>query len=331
MAVLQPVPTLAPAPLRVGYEAMPARRALAGSDVLAVIGFGTHTAGDDPREVVVPLHTVDGSVAPCEVWRVHGEVRHGRDGDVAWAEGGGYLFVAFCADESAYGGPEAAADHAYRRLLDCVRRHDHPHLLRAWNYLAAINEGEGDAERYRRFSIGRARGMGDWPAARLPAATAIGHLEGHRGLVVYAIAAQHAGHPVENPRQVSAYHYPRQYGPVPPSFARAMRVDTQPPALLISGTASVVGHATAHVGDAEAQAAETLLNLDTLVRTAGLAERLGGRGACLKAYLRHRGDAPLLRAALAEAGVAPGQALFLHGDICRSELLLEIDGSFVVA
>ena len=30
------------------------------------------------------------------------------------------------------------------------------------------------------------------------------------------------GTPVENPRQVSAYRYPRQYGPQPPSFARAM-------------------------------------------------------------------------------------------------------------
>ena len=32
----------------------------------------------------------------------------------------------------------------------------------------------------------------------------------------------HAGHAVENPRQVSAYRYPRQYGPQPPRFARAM-------------------------------------------------------------------------------------------------------------
>lgn len=328
MAVVQAFPSGCAPTLKVGYETAPASVPVSGHDVLAVIGFGSHAAGADPREVVVPLDTLDGSVAPREVWRVEGEVSHGRDGDMAWSEGGGYLFLSMRVDESRHDGPEGAADYAYRRLLEGVRRHDYPHLLRAWNYLAAINEGAGDAERYRRFSIGRARGMGAWPAERLPAATAIGHLVKDGDLFVYALAARRTAHPVENPRQVSAYRYPRQYGPVPPSFARAMRVDTQPPTLLISGTASVVGHATAHVGDAAAQSAETLRNLDTLVQTAGLGDRLRGRGACLKAYVRHREDAPVLRAVLDSAGLLPEQVVFLQGDICRSELLLEIDGSF---
>src|SRR3546814_7354125 len=71
---------------------------------------------------------------------------------------------------------------------------------------------------------------------------------------VYWLAARTPGTPVENPRQVSAYRYPRQYGPQQPSFARAM---LPPPGsampLLLSGTASVVGHATAHVGELLAQ------------------------------------------------------------------------------
>ena len=32
-------------------------------------------------------------------------------------------------------------------------------MLRLWNYLDAINLGDGDDERYRRFCDGRARGM----------------------------------------------------------------------------------------------------------------------------------------------------------------------------
>ena len=43
-----------------------------------------------------------------------------------------------------------------------------------WNYLDAINEGDGDAERYRQFCVGRARGLGRPNGKRLPAATAIG-------------------------------------------------------------------------------------------------------------------------------------------------------------
>src|SRR3546814_7749099 len=52
-----------------------------------------------------------------------------------------------------------------------------PHLLRVWNYLDAITFGDGDAERYREFCVGRARGLGDFDTNALPAATAIGRCD----------------------------------------------------------------------------------------------------------------------------------------------------------
>src|SRR6185312_12015184 len=58
----------------------------------------------------------------------------------------------------------------------------------------------------------------------LSAATAIGH-HGPEGLLqVYALCAAQPGQALENPRQVSAWKYPRRYGPTAPSFARAMRL-----------------------------------------------------------------------------------------------------------
>src|SRR3546814_12443298 len=86
----------------------------------------------------------------------------------------------------------------------------------------AITFGDGDAERYREFCVGRARGLGDFDTHALPAATAIGRCDDARVVQVYWLAARTPGMPVENPRQVSAYRYPRQYGPQQPSFARAM-------------------------------------------------------------------------------------------------------------
>ena len=112
-------------------------------------------------------------------------------------------------------------DSAYANLSVFVRTRGFPHLLRSWNYLDAITEGEGDAERYRRFCVGRAAGLGEVQIGTLPAATAIGRCDGVRTLQVYWLAARRPGTPVENPRQVSAYRYPRQYGPQSPSFARA--------------------------------------------------------------------------------------------------------------
>src|SRR6185312_16343901 len=83
---------------------------------------------------------------------------------------------------------------------------------------------------------------------------------------VYALTARVAGLPVENPRQVNAWRYPREFGPTPPTFARGMA--TPAGQLLISGTAAVVGSASRHEDDIAAQLDETLTNIASLIATA---------------------------------------------------------------
>jgi chorismate lyase/3-hydroxybenzoate synthase len=317
-------------PLAIDYACVDAATLLAQPDVLAIIGFAERPdspSAIDARLLTVPLaHVGDGSRL-LEYWRVDGPVCSGRDGGFVWAHGGGYLFVALTVNEDAHGGIRTAAAHAYRRLLDTLRSLDHPHPLRIWNYLADINHGEGDHERYRQFTIGRAEGIDALDCASFPAATAIGRRDGVREILVYALASKTPGQPVENPRQVSAYRYPRQYGPVSPSFARAMRVDTPAaPLLLISGTASVVGHLSLH-DQPELQAAETLRNIESLLQTAGSGPRSHlSSDPRLKAYVRDPAHADVVRRTLSAAGLPPEHLIVLHGDICRSELLLEIDG-----
>lgn len=331
MVAVEPLSLPIGAPgIRIAYERIDAAQALARSDTLAVIGFGAAPApAGDPRRLDVPLQVLHGPADVLETWCVDGPVRHGRDGGLAWAQGGGYLLASLVVAEPdrSGAGARAAAAQAYGQLLGALAAHGHPHLLRAWNYLTDINLGAGEQERYRHFSVGRAQGIAALPAENFPAATAIGRLDGRADLVVYALAGREPGRPVENPRQVSAYRYPRQYGPVPPSFARAMRVPTRPPTLLISGTASVVGHESLH-DQVDPQARETLRNLDALVQAAGMGPRLDPARALLKAYVRHAADAPTLAALLADAGVPAERLLLLHGDICRADLLLEIDGTY---
>jgi chorismate lyase/3-hydroxybenzoate synthase len=128
---------------------------------------------------------------------------------------------------------------------------------------------------------------------------------------------------VENPRQVSAWRYPRQYGRTPPSFARATLLPADD-VLAISGTAAVVGHASAHAGDIEAQLGETLRNLETLLTTGGLPAGFDHR-APLKVYVRRRSDENAVRT-FAAKHLPDAPLLIVHGDICRAELLVEIDG-----
>ena len=314
-------------PLRVSYEHAALSQLLAGSDVVAVIGFGSAApARADPRYLNVPLEPVS-TPAPFEVWRARGAVRDGRDGAVRWSSDGDYTFASLEIDEAEHGGIAAAACHAYRRLGAWLAAAPTPNVLRIWNFLDAINDGVGDSERYREFCGGRAEGMRGMFDRGYPAATAIGVRDGRRVLRVYWIAARVAGVALENPRQVSAWRYPRQYGPTAPTFARAMHAPTASPQLYVSGTAAIVGHASHHLGDFAAQTAETLENFSSLLAAAGFAPKTHfGRRSVLKVYVRRGADAGSAAALLAERLPTGTPLLLLHGDICRRELLIEIDG-----
>ena len=328
-AVAKPLSCRAP---RVAYQHREVTDVLAQPGVLAVFGFGADAgAPDDPRWFKVALQNLD-TPAPIEVWTVEAPVTHGREQALRWSAGDGWLFAAIELDEATHGGPRDTARQAYQKLLDFVAQRPERHVLRMWNYLGAINHGDDDAERYKQFCDGRAAGMGEHFRDGFPAATAIGHHACAQApqagalqaspLQVYLLACEHPGERVENPRQVSAWHYPRQYGRTPPSFARAMNLPGRD-ALAISGTAAVVGHASAHAQDLHAQLDETFANLDALLERAGMTGF--GSEALLKAYVRDPADAASVRDFIQQR--LPGTPLLvLHGDICRRELLVEIDG-----
>lgn len=329
-----------PAHLRVDYvDATPATL-LAAPDTLAVFGFGSNAPlQDDPRYRRVGLQPQ--GPAPLEVWRGQGGVTHGRDGDVAWSEDGALQFGAIELDELGVdtgedtGDIEATATAIYARLIAFSRSRGYPFMLRMWNYLDGITHGDGDAERYRRFCVGRARGLGEFDPHALPAATAVGRSDDAHRLLVYWLAARTPGTPLENPRQTSAYRYPRQYGPQPPSFARGMLPASAAMPLMISGTAAVVGHESRHADSVQAQLDETLTNLDSLLATAhalrpNLPRRMGA-GTRLKVYVRERDEieqvGQLVRARLDPAV----RYIVLHSAICRRELRVEIDGTHGMA
>ncbi|RBE77001.1 pteridine-dependent deoxygenase, partial [Xanthomonas oryzae pv. oryzae] len=176
-----------------------------------MFGFGDAAPRlHDPRYLRVPLQPYQASV--LEVWRTAAPVRSGREGNIAWSSDGHLHFGVIEIDEQDLDIEEAAAK-AYAEITAFVSGSQTPRLLRIWNYLDAITLGSGDRERYRQFCVGRARGLGAFDTAQLPAATAVGRCDDERIIQIYWLAAANAGMPLENPRQVSAYNYPRQYGP----------------------------------------------------------------------------------------------------------------------
>jgi chorismate lyase/3-hydroxybenzoate synthase len=229
---------------------------------------------------------------------------------------------------------EKATFDAYCRIFDLIDRLGYGYLLRAWHYVPQINVDNGGLERYARFNVGRHNAFAAKKriiGADTPAASALGCHGRH--LTIYFMASAHAGRVIENPRQTSAFRYPAQYGPRSPTFARAMLMQAPGEAqLFVSGTSSIVGHVTMHAGDAAAQARETVANLLTVIaqgQQAGFDASSPRARLLLKAYLRRPADLAMVKACLKQAFGATTGIAYLQADICRADLLVEVEAAYL--
>ena len=290
--------------------------------ILALIDHGPDhwRSPTDPARIMVGLNPLGPPLR--EIWRAPAPVRTGWEDGIGFAAGPEVLFAHLLLPDDGEGDLAELTCSAYSRLLDFIRSQGFPHPLRIWNLLFRIHDCPGGLERYRAFCAGREHALrhaGVEPAA-FPAASAVGSAA--PGLLVYLFAGRRAGTPVENPRQLSAWRYPRQYGPRPPSFARGLRApwaDRRP--FFVSGTAAVVGHRSLYPGALAPQVAETLRNLAAL-----LTEASAPAPDALKVYLRNPSGLTQAQTDL-RAWAAPGTpVLWLQAEVCRAELAIEIEG-----
>ncbi|MER5860732.1 FkbO/Hyg5 family chorismatase [Streptomyces sp. NPDC059688] len=270
-----------------------------------------------------------------EVWTTDRPVRHGRDGGLVYAEDGEHFLCAVRIEEQDVYRDTVRA--VYEAAFTLMWRLGYTELLRMWNLVGAITGRNGEGmENYQDFCVGRAQAFESWSGRipGMPAATGIGSLR--PGIDLYFLACRdgRARH-LENPRQTPAHRYPDRYGPKSPSFARATLLepaDGSRPVLYVSGTASIIGDDTVHPGDVERQCAVTLANIQALVAPDNL-RRHGLAGGfrladldCVKVYVRDAEDLPAVRAHCAKALGAGPDIAFFNVDVCRPDLLVEIEG-----
>lgn len=177
---------------------------------------------------------------------------------------------------------EKACAEAYRILGSRVAASRRPFAVRWWNFVPGILEPLGAlAHRYMVFNAGRFHALEDAGGTgfgRLATASGVGH-DGP-DFVLHCLSARTAGRQIENPRQVPAWRYSLRYGPKPPCFARATRIEQGRLSwLLVGGTASVRGEDSFHSGDLRGQLEETLRNLAALVESAEDVEPAAGAEA----------------------------------------------------
>jgi len=252
--------------------------------------------------------------------------------------------------------PETSATGVYERSLSAFGKMGEmlagvgvrfDQVIRTWLYLGDIVGPEGATQRYKELNRARTDFYEDirftavnpppgFNPTVYPASTGIG--SDSRDILMSSIALvterdDIVGVPLENPLQTSAFDYSAKYGTKSPKFARAMALSCGPFAtIFISGTASITESETRYVGDVEGQTRQTLDNIEALISEdnlrrhgmAGLGTTLDGL-ALLRVYIKRQEDYAKTRA-VCEARLGELPTIYAVADVCRPELLVEIEG-----
>jgi enamine deaminase RidA (YjgF/YER057c/UK114 family) len=220
-------------------------------------------------------------------------------------------------------------------------------VVRTWFYLGGITERKGDRQRYQELNRARTDFYHDIrfqcslldpsaPRGVYPASTGIG-MAG-TGLVLSCLGLETRRDdvfllPLENPQQTPAYAYHPKYSPQSPKFSRAVAlVLGDYVTTWISGTASIVNSETLYVGNLEKQTEQTIDNIERLIAPENFTlHGVKGAGARLhdlakiRVYLKRAEDLAKCRA-VCERRFGPVPVIYAVADVCRPELLVEIEG-----
>ena len=189
------------------------------NQILALIDYGmSQNVVRDQKPVSVSINLQQlNEPTMTEVWTSHLPVLVDRIREVDVAYNDEVVFGSIRQEIPDAIDLEGGVSSIYTRLLDVLDDLGHPQLLRIWNYFAGINVEENGLERYKRFCVGRHQAFSTRYReykGYLPAASAVGTPQGPFQLYFLA-GKNHVTH-IENPRQISAYDYPKLYGPQSP-------------------------------------------------------------------------------------------------------------------
>lgn len=220
-------------------------------------------------------------------------------------------------------------------------------VVRTWFYLGGITGRERRTQRYKELNRARTdfyrpiqfyRSLLQEPNGRgvYPASTGIG--TAGNGLVVGCTALQTQRGDVslltlENPQQTPAYQYHARYSPQSPKFSRALALLTPGYVMTwVSGTASIVDSESQHTGDIEKQTEQTIDNIEKLIAPENFRSRgVPGAGASLqqmaklRVYIKRHVDYAKCRE-VCERRFGAVPTIYAVADVCRPELLVEIEG-----
>ncbi|MBN1599824.1 MAG: hypothetical protein JW894_16130 [Bacteroidales bacterium] len=223
-------------------------------------------------------------------------------------------------------------------------------IVRQWNYVEAITGSdktkEDPVQNYQVLNNIRHTYYSAYEfSGGYPAATGIGMHTG--GFILDCLALKRKTEKlviklVKNPLQLSAYEYSQDVlngsssGVTvwhTPKFERAKIVQWAQGSysVLISGTAAIHNEKSLALGDAAEQTRITLDNIDKLIESASNMIKVDqGKSVnrvikYLRVYIRNKNDVDIV-SSICNAYWKDTEPVYLIADICRAELLVEIEG-----
>lgn len=212
-------------------------------------------------------------------------------------------------------------------------------VFRYWLYLKNINGKERYAklnkartEYFESLNFSRRWGVKDRKS--YPSSTGIGTKEPNILIELIALQGDAELIPIENPFQIRTDDYSKEQsvGTYTPKFCRAMVLRTDGfTKIFVSGTASIVGGETKHPDDVDAQTKETIHNIKRLLsennlRCYGLNKSVELKDFLqLRVYIKKKGHFERVKS-ICEKNFPNIPVLYLNADVCREDLLVEIEG-----
>lgn len=219
-------------------------------------------------------------------------------------------------------------------------------IVRQWNYIGHITDIHQDNQYYQAFNNARAHfyEKTKWEYG-YPAATGIGM--SCKGIIVSLIAVacgvESETIPIDNPLQVPAFAYSESLLigksseiklKATPKFERAKVIyDGVDTVCFVSGTAAIRGENSMLEMDAALQTKQTIENVlflisDDNLKLHGVKANANMSITNLRIYIKNREDFESVKAEVEKVWhLIP--AIYLQADVCRKELLVEIEGTAI--
>jgi enamine deaminase RidA (YjgF/YER057c/UK114 family) len=307
---------------------------------------------------LIPQVPASGHFCAAELWAIKGKYivqskyDHGHyvtmiSDQTRWFFGGNYRPKKFFTNT--YERTLSTFDKLRKELLE--EHFPFETLARTWIYQGQFLEPENNTNqdtitRYQELNRARTEFFKDKeffkkhlpPQSNVPSFPASTGIGANDGLVISAVAVTPLRDDfiitaIENPNQKAATDYGINYSPKSPKFSRGTVINYDNWCqIFVSGTASITESESRHIGDVKLQTEQTLDNIAALIDGTNLANH-GIKGyksgldnlKIVRVYIKNPDHVKEIKS-ICRKRLGNIPILYTIADVCRPELLVEIEG-----